>query len=523
MNEIKCPKCGEVFTIDERSYAAIVKQVRDAEFENEVKGQTEAAVKLAQAEKDKQISTLEAKLRSAQTEQQLAVQKAADAKQQEINERDQRISVLNSELNSQKALTQAQVEAAVAEAQRTAEKQIAEMQEALGTAESEKELAIRKAADAKQQEINERDQRISALSSELNSQKALAQAQVEAAVAEAQRTAEKQIAEMQEALGAAESKKELAVQAVEREKDQLQHQQVLKIQELESKIAQMTSEFELTKKQLGEKHADAIKQKDEEIAYYKDMKVRMSTKMVGESLEQHCETEFNRYRMTGFSSAYFEKDNDARGGSKGDYIFRDFDENGVEYISIMFEMKNEMEETATKHKNEDFLRKLDRDRKAKNCEYAVLVSLLEADNEYYNTGIVDMSYKYPKTYVIRPQFFLPLISLLRNAAQSSLEYRRELRIAQAENLDVQAFNSKLDEFKDRFSNGFRLASDRFADAIKEIDNSIDRLQKAKNALLTSEKHLRNANDRVEDLTIKRLTSGSPSLAQKFEDAGILQR
>jgi len=250
------------------------------------------------------------------------------------------------------------------------------------------------------------------------------------------------------------------------------------------------------------------------------MKTKLSTKMVGETLEQHCEIEFNRLRTTAFPLAYFEKDNDASGGSKGDYIFRDYDESGTEYISIMFEMKNEMDETATKHKNEDFLRKLDKDRADKKCEYAVLVSLLESDSEYYNAGIVDMSYRYPKMYVIRPQFFIPLISLLRNAAQSSLGYRQELALLRQQSLDVENFSAQLSDFKQRFAKNYELASRRFGEAIEEIDKTIAHLEKTKKALLSSEDNLRLANNKAEDLTIKKLVKNNPTMAERFVDAGI---
>ena len=260
--------------------------------------------------------------------------------------------------------------------------------------------------------------------------------------------------------------------------------------------------------------------KDEEIAHYKEMKARLSTKMVGESLEQHCETEFNKVRALGFPLAQFEKDNDARHGSKGNFIFRDFDADGTEYISIMFEMKNEMEDTATKHRNEEFFKKLDRDRTEKGCEYAVLVSLLESDSEYYNAGIVDVSHRYEKMYVIRPQFFIPLISLLRNAARASLKYRQELATVRSQNIDVEAFNSQLKEFKDRFGRNYELASRRFGEAIDEIDKTILHLQKVKEDLVSSERNLRLANDKAEDLTIKRLTRGNPTMTEKFQEAGI---
>ena len=273
----------------------------------------------------------------------------------------------------------------------------------------------------------------------------------------------------------------------------------------------------MKEKSICEKHADEIKRREDEIAYYKDFKARQSTKMIGESLEQHCETEFNKLRATAFQNAYFEKDNDIKTGSKGDFIYREFSDDGVEFISIMFEMKNEMDTTATKHKNEDFFKELDKDRKEKNCEYAVLVTMLEADNEYYNSGIVDVSYKYPKMYVVRPQFFIPIITVLRNAALNSLQYRHELELVRNQNIDITHFEDDINDFKDKFSRNFRLASEKFQKAIDEIDKTIDHLQKTKEALLSSENNLRLANNKAEDLTIKRLTKGNPTMAEKFAE------
>lgn len=289
------------------------------------------------------------------------------------------------------------------------------------------------------------------------------------------------------------------------------------ILELESQIKLKNNEWELKEKSLCEKHADEIKRRDDEIAYYKDFKARQSTKMIGESLEQHCETEFNKLRATAFQNAYFEKDNDIKTGSKGDFIYREYSNDGVDFISIMFEMKNEMDTTATKHKNEDFFKELDKDRKEKNCEYAVLVTMLEADNEYYNSGIVDVSYKYPKMYVVRPQFFIPIITVLRNAALNSLQYRHELELVRNQNIDITHFEEDINDFKDKFSRNFRLASEKFQKAIDEIDKTIDHLQKTKEALLSSENNLRLANNKAEDLTIKRLTKGNPTMAAKFAE------
>lgn len=281
----------------------------------------------------------------------------------------------------------------------------------------------------------------------------------------------------------------------------------------ESELAE--KEYKLREQTLREQYETQLRFKDEEIERYKDFKAKLSTKMVGESLEKHCETEFNRFRATGFQGAYFEKDNDSRSGSKGDYIFRDYDENSGEFISIMFDMKNEADATTTKKKNEDFLKELDKDRREKGCEYAILVSMLETESELYNSGIVDMSHKYPKMYVIRPQFFIPIITMLRNAALNSLEYRRELALIKSQNIDVSNFEAAINDFKDKFSKNYELASRKFKTAIDEIDKTIAHLQKTKEALLSSENNLRLANNKAEDLTIKRLTKNNPTMTAKF--------
>lgn len=288
------------------------------------------------------------------------------------------------------------------------------------------------------------------------------------------------------------------------------------INDLNNKLENSSNTYLLKEKSLKEQYEDKIKSKDEQIAYYKDFKARQSTKMIGESLEQHCNNEFNKLRPL-FGNVYFEKDNDIKTGSKGDFIFREYDEDGIEIISIMFEMKNEADETSSKHKNEDFLKELDKDRKEKNCEYAVLVSLLEIDNEYYNTGIVDMSHRYPKMYVIRPQFFIPLITLLRGAALNTLGYKKELQIIQNQNIDISHFEDNINSFKEGFGRNYRLASEKFKKAIEEIDKSMDHLQKIKDALISSENNLRLANNKIDDLTIKKLTSNSPTVAKMFED------
>ena len=435
MQEIKCPKCGEVFQVDETGYAAIVKQVRDEEFHREIHE------RLEQFEKEKNASVELAKTATAK-----AYDVALAKKAMEIND-------LKSQLNMQKM------------------SQAASLQDAL----NKKEL-----------ELAQKDQLIAGLTARLN---------------------------------AGKQEIELAVAKVVNEKQQELNDKEQSILQLTSAIENGKKESELREQTLITQYEEKLKFKDEEIERYKDFKLRQSTKMVGESLEQYCEIEFNKLRMTGFANAYFEKDNDARTGSKGDYIYREADEDGTEFISIMFEMKNEMDATSTKKKNEDFFKELDKDRREKNCEYAVLVSMLESESELYNTGIVDVSYRYPKMYVIRPQFFIPIITLLRNAAQNSLQYRKELSVIKTQNIDISNFENDLNEFKDKFSRNYRLASEKFKKAIEEIDKTIDHLQKTKDALLSSENNLRLANNKAEDLSIKRLTRNNPTMAAKFADLG----
>lgn len=340
----------------------------------------------------------------------------------------------------------------------------------------------------------------------------IAELRAEKDLALAQLVSEKDIelSELKARLQSVETEKKLAVteavNKVEKERD-----------ELASELKSKDTEKQLLESSLKDKYESELKSKDEMIAYYKDLKARLSTKMVGETLEQHCETEFNKLRATAFPNAYFEKDNDAKTGSKGDYIYRETDEAGNEIVSIMFEMKNENDKTATKHRNEDFLRELDKDRTEKKCEYAVLVTLLEADNELYNTGIVDMSHRYPKMYVIRPQFFIPMITVLRNAALNSLKYKSELALVKAQNVDITNFEDNINTFKEGFARNYDLASRKFKTAIDEIDKTIDHLQKTKDALLSSENNLRLANNKAEDLTIKRLTRGNPTMAAKFAE------
>jgi len=385
-----------------------------------------------------------------------------------------------------------------------------ELRERLDIAEKEKESAIKLAeaniTNTSQKDLAKRDTEIAEL-----------KANKDRELTELEAKKEAELSEVKSKISNAELEKKLAVteavNKIEKERDVLAG-------ELKSK----DTEKQLLETSLKEKYAtelktkdDIIKMKDEEIALRKDMKVKLSTKMIGETLEQHCETEFNKLRATGFQNAYFEKDNDINTGSKGDYVYRESDEAGNEIISIMFEMKNEGDETATKKKNEDFLRELDKDRNEKKCEYAVLVTLLEADNELYNTGIVDVSHKYQKMYVVRPQFFIPITTLLRNAAMNSLKYKAELALVRNQNIDITNFEDNVNKFKEGFAKNYDLASRKFKTAIEEIDKTIDHLQKTKDALLSSENNLRIANNKTEDLTIKKLTLGNPTMSAKFAE------
>lgn len=419
MNDIICPNCQKAFKVDEAGFADILKQVRDHQFEEELKTRLD----LAAREKDSAVKLAEANIKNSLQEQ-------LSKKEKELTE-----------LKAQKELEFTQKLA-------QKESELQQFKSKLDNAEVDKKLAV-----------NE------------------------------------------------------ATQKIEKERDKL-------VNEVKSK----DTEKQLLEKSLIEKYVaelkekDAIiKHKDEEIALRKDMKVKLSTKMLGETLEQHCENEFNKLRATAFQKAYFEKDNNSRAGSKGDFIYRESDDAGNEIVSIMFEMKNEGDETATKKRNEDFLKELDKDRTEKKCEYAVLVSLLEADSEYYNSGIVDVSYKFEKMYVVRPQFFIPIITLLRNAAMNSMQYKAELAAVKNQNLDITNFEDKLNTFKDGFARNYELASKKFKTAIDEIDKTIDHLQKTKEALLSSDNNLRLANQKAEDLTIKKLTHGNPTMKGKFDE------
>lgn len=477
MQKIKCPKCGEVFQVDESGYAAIVKQVRDKEFQKEINERIEAfkvekqsAVKLAiseiESKKDKEILQLKNDLKDAESKKQTETERVTSLKDKQIAEKDNLIAQLQGQLQTNKANIQLTVEKAVQEK----EKEIVQLKADLKQQETKKQLELDKISSSK-------DIEISNLKGELQFNKSNTELEIQKAIQNKENT----------------------------------------INNLQNQISLKEKEWELKEKSLQEKYAEEIKHREEEIAFYKDFKARQSTKMIGESLEQHCSIEFNKLRSTAFRNAYFEKDNDIKTGSKGDFIYRESSDEGIEFISIMFEMKNEADTTATKHRNEDFLKELDKDRNEKKCEYAVLVTMLEADNELYNSGIVDMSYKYPKMYIIRPQFFIPLITILRNAALNSLNYRKELEIVREQNIDITDFEKNLNEFKDKFSRNYELASDKFKKAIEEIDKTIDHLQKTKEALLSSENNLRLANNKAEDLSIKKLTKNNPTMIAKFAE------
>ena len=404
MQEIRCPKCGEVFQVDETGYEQIAQQVRDKEFAREL----ERRERELDAKRDRELELLRMREEKEHTA-------SITKKDAEISARD---------------------------------RVIAELRAKLDAGETEKKLAVAEAVEKKNEELARKTSEIADLKGELRSRE---------------------------------------------------------------------TENRLNEKSLKEQYEDKLRLKDEQIEYYKDFKARQSTKMIGESLEQHCLTQFNSIRMTAFPNAYFEKDNDARTGSKGDFIYRECAEDGTEFISIMFEMKNEADMTATKHKNEDFFKELDKDRREKGCEYAILVSLLEIDNDLYNNGIVDVSYRYPKMYVIRPQFFIPMITLLRNAAQNSLHYRQELQLVRSQQVDILHFEENMNAFKEGFARNYRLASERFATAIEEIDKTIDHLQKTKAALLLSENNLRLANNKADELSIKKLTKNAPSVRAMFDE------
>lgn len=532
MNEIKCPHCGKVFQVDERGFADILRQVRTAEFDKEIvqregmlQERNAQAVKLAvaKAQQDAQAETAQRDARIAELETRLAAEK----REREQAEKSSQIEHAN-ELEAALAKKQAEIVQLQADVKKLSADHDA--QNRIAKAEHERLLS-----DATAQ----RDAEIAALRQQISSQESAFKQQLESQVqqysqkiaadkAESARVAAEESAKLQQTIVAQKqqlesqtqqfrAEKELAVSearaAAERQRDELAAQ--VKLQEAQAAQERAALREKMTN-ELAAKD-ELIKYKDEEIARVKEMKARLSTKMVGESLERHCETEFNKIRATAFPHAYFEKDNDVVDGTKGDFVFRETDPaTGEEVVSIMFEMKNENDETRTKHKNEDFFAKLDSDRKKKGCEYAVLCTMLEPENELYNEGIVDVSYRYEKMYVIRPQFFIPIISILRNAALSALQYKTELAEVRNQNIDITNFENSMEDFKTKFARNYDLASRKFQTAIDEIDKTIDHLQKTKEALLGSERNLRLANDKAQDLTIKKLTRKNPTMKAKFD-------
>ena len=529
MNEIKCPHCGQMFKIDESSYADIVSQVRTAEFAHDVaereaaaKREAESALALAHAEADKRLQEAMA---AHNTEMADLRGKTNTLIQKARGEAEARVAELEAKLAAAVESQKAARNEAAAEARADAQKTAAELQrevdrlraEAARQADAVK-LAQTNATAAAKDELAARDAQIAQLQARLDSADSARELAIQKAQSDAEREADALRSQIREQKSEAAAELARAVAQAERERDEARAKLTSELAVRDSREQQVAAAHELELAQAKKTTEELIRYKDQEIERLRDMKARLSTKMVGESLEQHCETEFNRLRMTAFPNAYFEKDNDASEGTKGDFIFRECDEMGNEIVSIMFEMKNENDTTATKHKNEDFFKKLDHDRKQKNCEYAVLCTLLEPDSELYNTGIVDVSYRYEKMYVIRPQFFIPLITLLRNAALNSLSYKQELAVVRQQNIDVTNFEAKMEEFKTGFARNYDLASRKFQTAIEEIDKTIAHLQKTKDALLSSENNLRLANNKAEGLTIKRLTRGNPTMKAAFEEA-----
>jgi len=499
MNEIICPNCHKAFKVDEAGFADIVKQVRDRQFEEELANRLE----LAEKEKESAVSLAEANIRAS-------LQKELAQKDKLLTEKLVAKELELSEMESKIKNAETAKKLEISEALEKIEKERDSLMHDLETKEAEKisaiQLAEAKITNTLQEKLAQKDRLLSELK---------AQSDTKLAEKLAEKTVE--ISEMKSQIINAETQKRLeiseATKQIEKERDDLIHD--LEIKDREKELLEKSIQ-ERFRTQLVVKD-ETIQMKDDEIERLRNFKQKLSTKMVGETLEQHCEVEFNKLRATGFQNAYFEKDNDSRGGTKGDYIYRETDEEGNEVISIMFEMKNENDETSTKKRNEDFFAKLDKDRTAKGCEYAVLVSLLESDNEFYNTGIVDVSYRYAKMYVIRPQFFIPIITLLRNAAMNSMEYKAELNLMRNQNIDITNFEDKINAFKTGFARNYDLASRKFKTAIDEIDKTITHLQKTKDALLSSENNLRLANNKADDLTIKKLTRGNPTMKAKFDE------
>ena len=499
MPEIKCPKCGTVFTAEEAGYADILKQVRDKDFDKQLRERLEQA---------KRENSKIRELDQAQAEQTL--QKTKSAKDAQIQE-------LQAKLESE----QAAKELAVSEALRKVEKEKDDLSAKLDKAESEKQQALDLAAANSKSELQkaaaDKDAKIVKLQNQLDA----FELQKKQELAQALSPVEKERDDFKGRLERLQLQKESEEKL---SKEQLKSQLQAVVSDKDSEIAELKSSLDkaelqskIEAKSLKERYEVQIQDRDDQIERLRDLKAKLSTKMVGETLEQHCQIEFNKLRSTAFPHAYFEKDNDARTGSKGDFIFRDKDDSGTEIVSIMFEMKNETDTTSTKHKNEDFFKELDKDRHEKHCEYAIMVSLLEPDSDLYNTGIVDVSYRYPKMYVVRPQFFIPIITLLRDAAKNSLQYKNELEEVKAQNIDITHFEEELDSFKSAFGRNYDIASKKFKNAVEEIDKSINHLNKIKDALLGSENQLRLANNKAQDVTIRRLTRNNETMKAKFDE------
>lgn len=530
MNQITCPKCGTVINLDESDYEGIVRQVRDDQFAHEVEERAaslrrehEQALELARsqakAELDRVVAAQKAELQEAlarssaelqevkarsASELQEARAASAAALQQAQSAGAAQLAKEQSERAAELMRVRAEAGARVAELSAKLESAVEERESAVRVAaQRERMVAQQDAADQKEElreQLAARDAQIASLKAQLDAGATQRDLAVTQAVTEARTTFEEERAKLARDLDAA--------------RFELSHEQEVRAAEKQ----QIETAHALEIEQARKSAQDLIRYKDEEIERLRDMKARLSTKMVGETLEQHCETQFNQLRATAFPHAYFEKDNDASDGTKGDFIFRECDEAGNEIVSIMFEMKNENDTTATKHKNEDFFKKLDSDRKKKGCEYAVLVTLLEPESELYNTGIVDVSYRYEKMYVIRPQFFIPMITLLRNAAMNALAYKQELELVRQQNIDVTEFEEKLLGFQEGFNRNYDLASRKFQTAIDEIDTTIKHLQKVKDNLISSENNLRLANDKAQGLSIRKLTWGNKTMKAKFDEA-----
>ncbi len=507
MSQIKCPNCGTVFQVDESQYHEILQQVRNEEFEKELNERQKNSNQIIQSKLEKEYeSKLNQKaleIKELQTNKELEIKQLQSDFNQKQNDKEQEVISLKEKLEASTQLTKSETQKEYQEQLNQKDLEISKLNAKLDQILSQNKINESKTEQEYKLQLQAKENEIQALKNNISNNEKVLKANLENTYQSKLNEKNLEIQSLKQDIDKAKVENELNVKSIK--------------QDLQNQIEQDKMKYQLQEKNLQEKYDTLLQTKDEQIAYYKDFKLKQSTKMIGESLEQHCEIEFNKLRATGFQNAYFEKDNDARTGSKGDYIYRELDENGVEIISIMFEMKNENDKTATKHKNEDFLKELDKDCNEKHCEYAVLVSMLEPENELYNTGIVDKSHRYPKMYVIRPQFFIPMITILRNAALNSMQYKNELQLVRNQNIDITNFEESMNDFKQKFSRNYELASKKFNIAIEEIDKTISHLQKTKEALLSSERQLQLANNKAEDLTIKRLTRNNPTMKQKFDE------